>query len=81
MAEPHLSLADALAVHDRAVQNRVVTEQALDAMLASGMGPITGDGMNMADHLVAAELVERACADQVMRLRQRDLLSFSGVAK
>lgn len=68
MAE--LRLSDAIEVRAVATQRRVAIEQTLDAMLADGMGPITDDGVNMADHLAAAEIVERACADQVARLSQ-----------
>lgn len=68
MAE--LWLSDAIEVHAVATQRRVAIEQTLDAMLASGLGPITDDGVSLADHLTAAEFVERACADQVARLSQ-----------
>ena len=66
MAE--LQLSDAIEVHVVATQRRVAIGQTLDAMLASGPGPVTDDNVNLADHLAVAEFVERACADQVVRL-------------
>jgi len=75
MAELHLSLDDALIVHDRAVQNRIAAEHSLDARLATGESPILDDGLDLRDNLFASELVELAAAQQVARLRLRDHLS------